>query len=61
VRLREIGFGHRPDNTPLTASVGIAERTADHADDWKALVELADQRMYRAKQNGRDRIIVADA
>lgn len=61
MRLREIGFGLRPDNTPLTASIGIAERTADHADDWKVLVDLADQRMYRAKQGGRDQVVAADA
>lgn len=57
VRMRSIGFGMRPDKTPLTASIGIAERGADAATDWKALVELADHRMYLAKQGGRDRVI----
>jgi diguanylate cyclase (GGDEF)-like protein len=57
VRMRGIGFGMRPDNTPLTASIGIAEYSADHLNDWKSLVELADQRMYRAKQGGRDRVV----
>ncbi|WP_025916572.1 diguanylate cyclase [Herminiimonas sp. CN] len=61
LRLRSIGFGLRPDNTPLTASIGIAERSADSAADWKALIDLADQRMYLAKQNGRDRIFSRDA
>ena len=56
VRLRSIGFGIRPDDTPLTASIGIAERSADLSTDWKVLVELADQRMYLAKQGGRDRV-----
>ena len=56
LRLRSIGFGIRPDDTPLTASIGIAERSADLTTDWKALVELADQRMYLAKQGGRDRV-----
>lgn len=56
LRLRSIGFGVRPDGTPLTASIGIAERSADLTTDWKALVELADQRMYLAKQDGRDRV-----
>lgn len=59
-RLRNIGFGKRPDGTPLTASIGIAERTADHAVDWKMLVDMADQRMYRAKQGGRDRVVSSD-
>ena len=57
MRMRHIGFGLRPDNTPLTASIGMAERIADHASDWKALVDVADQRMYQAKHGGRDQII----
>lgn len=57
VRMRGIGFGLRPDNTPLTASIGIAECGADQRGDWKSLVELADQRMYQAKQGGRDQVV----
>jgi diguanylate cyclase (GGDEF)-like protein len=56
-RLRQFGFGQRPDNTRITASIGIAERKADGISDWKLLVDLADRRMYQAKQNGRDRVI----
>jgi diguanylate cyclase (GGDEF)-like protein len=56
-RMRTIGFGHRPDGAALTASIGIAERSADQAADWKTLVEVADQRMYQAKQSGRDRVV----
>ncbi len=59
-RLNHIGFGLNPGNTPITASIGIAERVADQASDWKSLVETADQRMYRAKQHGRDRICSRD-
>lgn len=55
-RLRAAGLGTRPDGMPQTVSVGVAERTADDAANWKALVDLADARMYRAKQAGRDRI-----
>lgn len=57
LRMRSIGFGVRPDNTPLTASIGMAERDADQSADWKALVDLADQRMYQAKQSGRNRVV----
>jgi diguanylate cyclase (GGDEF)-like protein len=57
MRLRGVGFGMRPDNTPITASIGIAERTVDTIDDWKVLVDLADKRMYHAKQTGRDRVV----
>lgn len=56
-RMRSGGFGMRPDNTPLTASVGIAERAADQVLEWKMLVDLADRRMYLAKQGGRDRVV----
>jgi diguanylate cyclase (GGDEF)-like protein len=56
-RMRRTGFGVRPDQTPLTASIGIAERSTDQLDDWKMLVDRADQRMYQAKQSGRDRIV----
>jgi diguanylate cyclase (GGDEF)-like protein len=59
-RLRSAGFGLRPEGTPVTASIGIAERGADHVADWKHLVEIADQRMYRAKQSGRDRMISSE-
>lgn len=61
LRLRSIGFGMRPDGAPLTASIGIAERGADQAANWKALIDLADQRMYLAKQGGRDRVFSQQA
>ena len=57
-RLRGAGFGARPDGTPLTASIGVAESMADGVMDWPALVELADQRMYAAKHGGRDRAVL---
>ncbi len=57
-RIQANGFGMRPDGkTPLTASIGIAERSADLAADWKSLVDIADQRMYAAKISGRNRLI----
>jgi diguanylate cyclase (GGDEF)-like protein len=56
-RIRSAGLGKRPDGTPVTASIGIAERISDAAPDWPQLVEKADTRMYEAKQGGRDRIV----
>lgn len=53
----QVGLGTRPDGAPLTASVGIAERIEDRAEDWEALVALADRHMYRAKESGRARIV----
>lgn len=59
-RMRQMGLGTRPDGTPLTGSIGIAERIADGADEWHDLVEKADHRMYRAKQEGRNRYFCND-
>ncbi|MCR6632525.1 MAG: diguanylate cyclase [Magnetospirillum sp.] len=57
-RLRDAGLGMRPDGKPMTASVGVAERSADQAKDWPELIEAADQRMYQAKKTGRDRAVL---
>ena len=56
-RLRTAGLGERPDGTPLTASIGLAERRDDGAIHWPQLVETADSRMYEAKQAGRNRLV----
>ncbi|CAA7618838.1 GGDEF domain-containing protein [Magnetospirillum sp. SS-4] len=56
-RWRAAGLGIRPDGKPLTASIGVAERMVDAAETWSDLVEKADQRMYAAKQSGKDRAI----
>ncbi len=56
-RLREAGLGLRPDGRPITASIGVAERLSDNSQQWSELVEKADQRMYIAKQTGKDRVI----
>jgi diguanylate cyclase (GGDEF)-like protein len=58
-RIRQLGLGLRPDRRPVTASIGLAERGHDSPDDWRRLVELADQRMYYAKESGRDRVVSA--
>lgn len=55
-RLRQVGFGLRPDGTALTASIGVGERREDSATDYRVLLEQADKRMYRAKAAGRNRL-----
>ena len=55
-RLVGAGIGQRPDGTPLTASIGLAERREDGANGLRELIELADRRMYQVKENGRNRI-----
>ncbi|PWC52938.1 GGDEF domain-containing protein [Azospirillum sp. TSO22-1] len=59
-RLRSLGFGNRPDGSPQTASIGIAEYMADRPEDWERMVDLADHRMYLAKQAGKDRIVAVE-
>ncbi len=59
-RLQAFGLGIRPDGKPMTASFGIAEYLGDRANDWSELVEIADQRMYAAKQLGKNRWIGDD-
>lgn len=55
-RLQAIGLGQRPDGTALTASIGVAERYYDRIEQPQQLLTLADQRMYKAKAAGRNRI-----
>jgi diguanylate cyclase (GGDEF)-like protein len=49
-RIRVGGFGRRPDNRPITATISIAERIDDEAEDWSALVEIAHGRIRGAKR-----------
>lgn len=60
-RLRKKGFGMRPDGTPVTASIGVTEFPDKGVESWHRLVEVADARMYAAKQSGRDRVIGCDS
>jgi diguanylate cyclase (GGDEF)-like protein len=59
-RLRANGLGLRPDGSPVTASYGIAEKSADHARDSRHLLEMADQRMYQVKASGKNRWMGCD-
>jgi diguanylate cyclase (GGDEF)-like protein len=53
-RLRVEGLGVRPDGNPQTASIGIAECITEAPETSTQLVEIADHRMYIAKQAGKD-------
>ncbi|HSN19261.1 MAG TPA: GGDEF domain-containing protein [Usitatibacter sp.] len=59
-RLRERGLGTLPDGRVLTLSVGVAELLSDGPRSVDELVELADRRMYSAKQAGRNRYADGD-
>lgn len=52
--------GQNPMQTPITLSAGIAI-FPDHGDAWELVIAAADEALYRAKHEGRDRVIVAGA
>ena len=56
-RIRARGIARAPDGRRITLSVGVAERLEDRVGTAAALVEIADRRMYQAKQAGRDRYV----
>ncbi|MBF0354789.1 MAG: GGDEF domain-containing protein [Alphaproteobacteria bacterium] len=53
-------LGSNPGGGPVTASIGVAERTRDKVEDWPQLVELADKRMYQSKTTGKARCTFTD-
>jgi diguanylate cyclase (GGDEF)-like protein len=59
-RLGQLGLALSPSGLAQTASIGIAERKCDRAANCSAMVELADQRMYAAKRNGRNQYVAPD-
>jgi len=48
-------------NITLTASFGVAAQIPSPQSDWAALVKTADQRLYRAKACGRDRVVADES
>lgn len=51
----------RPESLPVyTCSIGVAQRV-ESADSPDAMIHCADQALYRAKQNGRNRVELAAA
>jgi diguanylate cyclase (GGDEF)-like protein len=59
--VEELGIPRAPDGGSLTVSVGVATAAPPFADgDPRALVARADRAMYRAKQQGKNRVASAD-
>jgi diguanylate cyclase (GGDEF)-like protein len=55
--IREEAWGDMAPGLSLTTSVGLA--TADNEGDLELLVNLADQRLYQAKNSGRDCVVAS--
>lgn len=49
-----------PEQDQVTVSVGVARRGAGAA-SWEDVVRLADKALYRAKSEGRNRVVTSDA
>jgi diguanylate cyclase (GGDEF)-like protein len=54
-RIRSKGIGTLPDDKPVTASIGVVERSADHIVDVESLLDLLEKRRGKAKSQGKDR------
>jgi diguanylate cyclase (GGDEF)-like protein/PAS domain S-box-containing protein len=60
-KLRELPVLHQGQSLGMvTVSVGVAE-LPQHGTSRKELIDAADAALYRAKREGRDRVVVADA
>ena len=56
VEALQIPFPESPDGI-LTISIGFAEYNLCHAYDYKDLIDMADQGLYKAKEAGRNRAV----
>jgi diguanylate cyclase (GGDEF)-like protein len=59
-RILSQGLGALPDGRPVTASIGISERSVDSVDDWSTMLELVDVRRDQAKRQGKDRFVLGN-
>ncbi len=58
-KMESMRISHDGQDICCTISIGIAT-IAEHIADEKMLLELADQALYEAKENGRNRVCVGD-
>jgi diguanylate cyclase (GGDEF)-like protein len=54
--LGEIRGAYMPHGDRITASIGVADAHVGDPDDWTALYGKADRALYRAKNEGRNRV-----
>ena len=55
--LREISDAAMPHDERITASIGVADAVVSSGDDWNPLYAQADRALYRAKNEGRNRVM----
>jgi diguanylate cyclase (GGDEF)-like protein len=58
--LEKMPISYEGRDIPVTASLGVATQEADQVDTIDELLNIADRRLYMAKNSGRNRIVVND-
>lgn len=55
-------FQGLPENEKITVSIGVASIPEDaDIDNWEKLIKAADEALYRAKRNGRNRVELSES
>lgn len=55
-------FQGLPENEKITISIGVASVPEDgDIDNWEKLIKAADEALYRAKRNGRNRVELSES
>ena len=55
--IRKINFNF--NNTPVTVTISIGIAFRDKEESFESLIKRADEMVYKAKENGRDRIEIS--
>lgn len=62
IAVANLWFAYQPTSGSLgvTLSLGVAGLIPHNSNSWNQLIALADRALYRAKQNGRNRVMSVD-
>lgn len=56
--VREIEFSWEGKSIPITCSIGLAHTLPDESMERESIIKKADEALYQAKEQGRDRVIL---